>query len=553
MRLQGAVLQLLVGRFHRHVMYVTTLFAPILIKSSYAQIDNLQGKEPCSLCSGEGEVGYPDATIPFLLLPGTESRTKCSDLNFVAPMVPIDSKLCAKCQANAGYCGCPEAKPLNHCTFCPNGDVPSRSEFILPTGETCKNLHTYVSFFDRNQCSSLQYEAIANNAYDCGCEISMSEVLEVFDTRQKPDDCTFCPDGSSSLEENYFLELASMTCGDYAAFINSLDPGQCEIQTSRGTFDLFAFQCNCPGTAPPVCPRQENPALCTVSLLNSVDHDEPCECYSFCDGEFVGCDSYPGKFLGNKCPQNGVSGCNYASAIDDVNGSDTEVEDPRSCYICPNSANNIVNPDAIIPPFSGLTIPGAEEQSTCRDLVDYLSMQNTDGDCQVAKVRLAHYCGCDGVEPNCTLCPGGIQPSFKNKIATGDTTCEDFARTILTWESGTCKIGESYLSVMAARCGCITAEWPVCPVQENPWLCTTNLLRSTNEDCECYNFCGDQFHSCADYPGDVLGASECPEGANSIAGCNQALATSQRCRRASIGPGCDVDATQKTYLRHLRH
>jgi hypothetical protein len=550
MRLKGPVLPLLVVRFLRHLIYVTTLFAPILIKGSNAQNDNLQGKEPCSLCSGEGEVGYPDATIPLFMLSGNKYQT-CSDLDFVASLVPTDSKLCAKYQANAGYCGCPEATPLDHCTFCPNGDVPSRSEFILPMGETCKNLHTYISFFGEDQCASSQYKEIANHAYDCGCEISMSEVLEVFrSTRRKADGCTLCSDGSSPPEENHYLQLAGMSCGDYATFIDSLDTEQCELQTSRGTFDLFAYQCKCPGTTPPVCPKRENSELCTVSLLNSINHDEPCECYSFCDGEFVGCDSYPGNFLRDKCPQNGVSGCNYASAIDDINGSGTEVED--HCSICPDSTNNIVNPDAILPPFSGLTIPGSKEQSTCRDLIDYLSMQNLDdGDCKVAKDRLAHYCGCDNVEPNCTLCPGGIQPSFKNKIATEDTTCEDFAGTVLTWESETCEIGESYLSITGARCGCITAEWPVCPVQQNSLLCTTNLLRSTNEDCACYNFCGDQFHSCSDYPGGSLEASECPAGVTLIAGCNQALATLQRCSRPSIGPGCDdVDSRGKTYLRH---
>ena len=523
------------------------------MKDSYAQNDNLLGNEPCSLCLDEGEVGYPDAPVPFFVLPGIKT-TKCSDLSTAASRVPRDSLLCAKYQANAGYCGCPDTKPLYHCSFCPNGDIPSRSQLILPTGDTCKSLHTYISFFGEPQCASLQFEAIANNAYECGCEISMSEVLDVFGKTQRSSRCTLCSDGSRPPEENKFLELAGMTCGDYATFIESLDPGQCQIQTSRGIFDLFAYQCKCPGATPPICPKQENPGLCTVSLLDSANVETPCECYSFCDGEFVGCDNYPGDFLGDECPQNGVSGCNYASAID-VNGSDDIANNPETCLLCPDLTNDIGNLDAILPPFSGVTIPGSEFQPTCRDLIDYIRIQDSDhDDCQVAKKRLAYYCGCKNVEPNCTLCPGGIEPSYKSKIVTGDTTCEEFSDTVLTWESGACHIGESYLSIMAARCGCISAQLPVCPVQENPLLCTINLLRSTNEDCECYNFCGDEFHSCVDYPGENRKGLACPGGAIPIVGCNHALATSQRCRRGSIGPGCDVvEAREKKYLRRLRN
>mmetsp|Transcript_17736 Transcript_17736/g.40933 ORF Transcript_17736/g.40933 Transcript_17736/m.40933 type:complete len:558 (+) Transcript_17736:73-1746(+) len=557
MALQGAVSEMSLGRINRLLMSILAFFAPIFIKPSYAQTVDLLGKEPCSLCSDEGEVGYPDATIPFFFLPGFLTP-KCSDLAVVASTVPRDNILCAQYQANAGYCGCPGAKPLYHCTFCPNGDIPSRSEHLLPTGDTCKSLHTYVSFFGETQCASLQFEAIANKAYDCGCEISMSEVLQVFRKRQRSGGCTLCSDGSSPPEGKKFLELTGMTCEDYAAFIESLDPEQCQIQTSRGIFDLFAYQCKCPGTTPPICPKQENPGLCTVSLLESAKVDTPCECYSFCDGEFVGCDNYPGDFLGDQCPKNGVSGCNYASAIDDLNGSDDVVNDPEYCYLCPDQTNDISNSDAILPPFSGVTIPGLEFQATCQDLIDYISTQDSDDkDCQVAKVRLAYYCGCKNVEPNCTLCPGGIEPSYASKVVTGDATCEEFSGTVLTWESGACDIGKSYLSIMAARCGCVSAQSPVCPVQENPLLCTINLLRSTNEDCECYNFCGDKFHSCVDYPG-YLGENRdglaCPGGTTPIAGCNHALATSQRCRRGSIGPGCDVVETrERKYIRRLQN
>ena len=532
MRLQEGVRLPIVG--------VLIWLTPLLFESCSAAYSTLRGGKPCSLCpSGGTNFEFPDASIPYFILPEDDAPS-CSDLAFVASMVPSDSYLCAKYQANAGYCGCPDLQPLNNCSFCPNGNIPARAGLLLPTGESCKNLHTYVSFFDEDQCSSLQYDAIAANADGCGCETGGLDDSAL--TKKALDLCSFCPDGSIPPDLDKYMSMAGLTCGEYAKFITSLNRDQCEIQSNRGTFDLFAFQCNCPEVTPPVCPRQENPDLCTVSLLETVDVDESCECYSFCDEKFVGCDAYPGNFLLDKCPGTSVSGCNFASAIDDSG----------SCSICPNFTNDISNPDAILPPFSGVTIPGIE-QPTCQDLVDYIQNKSVeDEDCQVAQSRLAHYCGCDGAESSCTLCPGGIQPSYADKITTGDTTstCKEFAGTVLTWEQATCEIGESYLSVMAGRCGCITAEMPVCPVQQNPWLCTVNLLRSTDEDCECYNFCGNKFHSCAEYPGQLLSASDCPENVEPIAGCNRALAspTSKRCGRGSIGPPCSASLP-----RHLRH
>ncbi len=550
MRLKTPAKYLLVERFCRRLIYATIFFAPILIKRTGAQNDILFGKGPCSLCSGHGQVGYPNTTIPFFFLHGEDS-VSCTELEFAASTVPADSALCAKYRANAGYCGCPNHRRENagYCSFCPNDDFPSKPDFTLSSGDTCKELYKYVSFLGEEQCSSLQYEAIVKHAYDCGCEISMPQVLRAYATQQRLESCSLCPDGSPIPQRDRFIDLAGMTCGDYGDFVSGLNPEECEFQTTRGTHELFAYQCSCPGTAPPVCPLKENADLCTVSLLNTVDPAEMCECYSFCDGEFVGCENYPGKFLGSKCPRNGVSGCNYAIASDDVNGDDDKFQ---SCAICPDKTNNISNPDALLPPFSGLTIPGSKEQPTCRDIVNYFSTKSSDyAYCETAKLRFAHYCGCDGVEPNCTLCPEGIEPSFKDKIVTGDSTCEDLAGTVRTWESRTCELGESYLSVMSARCGCVSARWPMCPVQQNPRMCTINRLRSSTEDCECYNFCGDEFHSCAEYPGKILEESQCPEGVSLISGCNQELATSQRCIRGSIGPGCnDFGKSETTYLRH---
>jgi hypothetical protein len=471
----------------------------------------------CSLCpNGESFTG-PDKSIPYFVLPGDETPT-CSDLAFAASLIDEDDVMCEKYQSNAGYCGCPGVEPLNVCSFCSDGGYPSMANLILPSQDVCRDLYAYISYFNEVQCESIQFSAIVANSHHCGCADS-----DDITTGRQANPCTFCPDGTFPPEPNLALDLAGSTCGEYAAFINGLDRGECELQSSRGTFALFAFQCGCPGSSPPACSIRENPDLCTTTLLGSVEEDTVCECYAFCDGEFVRCDPYPGSYLGPDCDGVAVTGCNLAGAVDDSG----------SCHMCPDWTNNITNPDAILPPFSGVSVPGKPEP-TCQDLVDYIERTDVFIDCEMIKTRLAYFCGCEDTQPACTLCPGGIQPSFPDTIATGDVTCSQFEGTVTTWEQGTCDLGESYLKVMAARCGCVTANWPICPIHQNPLLCVTNLLRTTTETCECYNFCGTEFHSCADYPGQLLTEAECPEGATLVSGCNNELARSHRCDRGSI-------------------
>jgi hypothetical protein len=489
--------------------------------------------DPCTLCPNGEDFLFPDSKVPYFVLAGDDTPT-CSALAYAASMLEEGSTLCNRYKANAGYCGCPDMEPQNVCSFCPNNGIPARSNLLLPSGDTCRDLYTYVSYFNEDQCNSIQYDAIVANRNHCGCEEAVPA-----DGVRRGDACTFCPDGSFPPEPDFNLDLAGLSCGEYATFINSLSQTECEVQAARGTFELFAFQCQCPGANPPACSRQENPQLCTVSLLRAVE-EEGCECYSFCNGEFVGCDSYPGNFLGPDCQGVAISGCNFASAVDDSG----------SCHLCPDFSNDISNPLAVLPPFSGVTIPGIAEP-TCQDLVNYIEQPDTEEECEIAQKRLAFYCGCKDTESSCTLCPGGLEPSFKDAIATGDVTCGEFANTVLTWEPGTCEIGDSYLEVMAARCGCVTARFPTCPVNENPWLCTMNLLRSTEENCACYNFCGSTFHSCSDYPGQLVDTSDCSSGQTPIFGCNQALATSHRCTRGSLGP-CKSSEASPTFRTALR-
>lgn len=300
--------------FRRYPIHLIVLLAPFLIKCTRAF-------ERCSICSGDGQIAFPDAIIPYFFLRGDDSVT-CSDLETRASSVPADSSRCERYQTNAGYCGCPEAEsPLFECTFCPNGNFPSKPEMYLLMGETCEDLHNYVSYMPEDQCTSFQYQGIVKNAYQCGCDVSIPEVFHRHASNTPQNSCSVCPDGSALPKPNHYLDLVDMTCGEYSDMISILSSQQCEFTRNRGTHQLIAYQCDCPNASAPVCPLRENPELCTVSLLNSVDSEEECDCYSFCDGEFIGCQNYPGKYLRNKCLGEGISGCNYSSAIDDVGDS----------------------------------------------------------------------------------------------------------------------------------------------------------------------------------------------------------------------------------------
>jgi hypothetical protein len=544
---------------------------------------NIHGKERCRLCPDGAKYELVDAMLPSMVLPTYNQTLTCNDLQLAMLALDADSTRCRDLQsANAGYCACVDTGPLYECSFCKDEYVPTNLDAtISATGDLCRTLYTYVEYLPQDQCQKDIFNDISKYASECGCpevdegndedednddqeeeneeqDVDLVELrsdgdkmspLRIEDIPPAPDTfrqtmpCTFCPDGTFPPDPSIELELfQGGTCGEYAQFVNGLKPPECQLQSSRGTFELFAYQCGCPNSSPPACSLRENSELCTVALLDSVQ--ERCECYNFCDGEFVGCAPWPGNVMGDTCQGTPISGCNYASAIDDSG----------SCHMCPDFTNDISNPNGIIPPFSGISIPG-NPAPTCQDVVNYMEQQGTGSglDCDIVQTRLSYYCGCEGIHsPSCTLCPGGIQPSFGDKIATGDVTCAEFAGTVTTWERATCEIGRDYLQVMAARCGCITASWPQCPIQQNPLLCTANLLRKTDTQCECYNFCGDKFLGCADYPGQILDESDCPEGVELISGCNRALATNHRCRGGRESITCPPPPSTTTPMLRTR-
>merc|ERR1712232_338211 len=139
----------------------------------------------------------------------------------------------------------------NECSFCPNGGTPSSPDKIVSGDFTCQDLHDFVSFLDSDGCSadSNDLREIQDFAYECGC----------------PDSEPSSPASGSPP----FNEKVSK------------------------------------------CPIQQNAALCTNQLLDTVT--EKCDCYAFCDSEFVKCQSAEGGLLASfECSGTPITGCNRA-------------------------------------------------------------------------------------------------------------------------------------------------------------------------------------------------------------------------------------------------
>ncbi len=194
------------------------------------------------------------------------------------------------------------------------------------------------------------------------------------------------------------------------------------------------------------------------------------------------------------------------------------VEPQRQCSFCPGGAEPS-KADAITP-----------SNDKCGDLatyIDYLSEQ----DCVSKRFRsmqgLAYICGCPGVEPECSLCPDGSQPPLLDKQAqpTGET-CREMLEVIQGYTSDVCLDSDTTVLITAARCGCQGSEFPVCSVQQNPHLCTHDLLDTvSDQNCECYSFCDGQFSTCHDFPGGLLNSELCSGVA--VSGCNRANANGE--------------------------
>lgn len=266
----------------------------------------------CALCADDGsnDAGYADRNIPLLSLPLNTNPT-CGEV--VEFMAVNDGDLsdagCSALQEYQGYCGCPDYPAKNECSFCPNGGTPSEPDKIVSDVFTCGGLYDFVSFLRGDECTSdsTDFEEIAAFAYVCGCP----------DTYPS---CTLCPDGDDpSSPDKLIGDSDGTTCGEFAESIATWTESQC---ADRADDVVDAAQmCGCKGAAPVAtdpgsggggkCPIQQNPDMCTIQLLNSAPNE--CDCYAFCDSEFVKCQSSQGGLLSfDECGGTPVTGCNRA-------------------------------------------------------------------------------------------------------------------------------------------------------------------------------------------------------------------------------------------------
>ena len=94
-----------------------------------------------------------------------------------------------------------------------------------------------------------------------------------------------------------------------------------------------------------------------------------------------------------------------------------------------------------------------------------------------------------------------------------------------------CETQSQRIQATAARCCGGDIEFPVCQLQQNPSMCTDDLLATTDEECECYSFCDGEFVECTQFPGALL--LSCL--GQAVSGCNQALATPSESAAAFFG------------------
>ena len=122
---------------------------------------------------------------------------------------------------------------------------------------------------------------------------------------------------------------------------------------------------------------------------------------------------------------------------------------------------------------------------------------------------------------NCTLCSEGRSPVDPNREVRKSSTCSEIGAIVDDFSLEECVKNSNQIIVYGTRCGCRDYdEFPACTVQQNPSYCTTGLLESATEECECYSFCGKNFAGCTTYPG----ARASCEREYPVSGCNYASA-----------------------------
>mmetsp|Transcript_14736 Transcript_14736/g.16263 ORF Transcript_14736/g.16263 Transcript_14736/m.16263 type:complete len:403 (+) Transcript_14736:95-1303(+) len=115
------------------------------------------------------------------------------------------------------------------------------------------------------------------------------------------------------------------------------------------------------------------------------------------------------------------------------------------CKLCPGGKPFANNGQTELPLQSGKTCADLEENDECDEKYQFL-------------------CGCEDVEPNCSLCPDGTPvPNRFLVIPSGDfvsedTTCGTFDALFSTYSDSTCAANQEEMKSIAAYCGCPNVE-----------------------------------------------------------------------------------------------
>ena len=218
-----------------------------------AQTTEASNPTTCSLCPNDDNavLGNPEKFIPLLGIPGSPFPT-CQDAANYAPLVASD-EICTLLQAQAAFCGCPNAITTNPCSFCPNGEPPANGDLVITGlggggggagrggGLTCNELDEYVSFLDDDQCETEPVVNIQRYGFMCGCLSTTPE-------------CAMCPDGSITMEFpdrvvpffNLAGGISDPTCMEVAEAAAVAPPNsiQCELVQAQGGY------CGCSNVEP---------------------------------------------------------------------------------------------------------------------------------------------------------------------------------------------------------------------------------------------------------------------------------------------------------------
>mmetsp|Transcript_26585 Transcript_26585/g.63366 ORF Transcript_26585/g.63366 Transcript_26585/m.63366 type:complete len:831 (+) Transcript_26585:393-2885(+) len=533
----------------------------------------------CYMCpGGNNDMLNPSNLVPFYEFLANSFSTTCQDLADFYTLYDTEDPEISTCefvQLEAQYCGCMSIQPIvapKAMGVCKDGQIPANQlRMIDEIGMTCAELELYLQFQPADQVDMPWNLDLQRFDFYCGCPDATAP-------------CPICPDGSTSVSKPdavipYLIipNNENPTCKELATLGVIADPGELVLEDCS-IFEAQSDFCGCPNAAPPVnacqfCPggiSPPNPDQVTpfgdtcAELAEYLSYLPADECASErvgfiqrqdflcgCEGASTNC-ALCGAAGNNdivnperrvpllSLPLNTNPTCQEVvefMAVNDGDLSDAGCSALQSyagycgcgaappvnaCTFCPNGGSP-ANFDKVV-----------SELFSCEELFEFVSYLPGE-DCAAdaadfEQIRAFSYtCGCPGTTPACTLCPNDAVPTnFANELTSdGETTCSEFAELVRSLTADQCIEQSDLITSTASACGCganPAAEdftQPQCAIQQNPELCTDELLDSVPAACECYAFCGDTFVECQSIQGGLLRTDQCAS--TPITGCNRAI------------------------------